>query len=164
MQPDLLVNPDIYNGSFPRFGRPHIIGCIGIENLKFAQNITDRKVNFDLNHLLERANCKPPDLDVKITELLRFLLQNEKRLEFPIENKLDNAKFFCYRGLMTCVALTPYENREPWKIVAILFKGSIYLCARDTEEKLRRKMNMSDQEKRFTSWGYKFEQYMLSGQ
>ncbi|XP_045508962.1 decapping and exoribonuclease protein-like isoform X3 [Colias croceus] len=66
------------------------------------------------------------------------------------------------KGLMTCVACTPYENREPWKIVALLYQGNIYLCARDTEEKKSRKNNMSEKDKLFTSWGYKFEQYMLS--
>ncbi|KAJ0181214.1 hypothetical protein K1T71_003299 [Dendrolimus kikuchii] len=162
MQPELLVEPRVYNGSFPRFDRPKIMGCIGLENLKFAKRICDDKVNFDLNLRLNDAIFKPQTLDVKITELLKFLSECEPTLKFNAESKLSRAKFYCYRGLMTLVACTPYENRESWKIVAILHKGNIYLCARDTEEQLHRKKHMTEEEKKFTSWGYKFEQFMLS--
>lgn len=163
MQPELHVDPIIYNHHFPRFDKPNVIGFIGLENLKFAKNVSNRKVRFDLNQHLDKAKKKPPDLDVKLNDLLKFLLENEIRLNFCLENDLEKVKFFCYRGLMTCIACTPYENQEPWKIVAVLHKGSIYLCARDTEDKIKRKVNMTEQEKRFTSWGYKFEQYLLSG-
>ncbi|KAI8429928.1 hypothetical protein MSG28_000398 [Choristoneura fumiferana] len=162
MYPELPVNVQKYDAAFPNFGRPTIIGYIGFENLKFAKNIYNRKVKFDLNVLIDKAIRKPDDLDVKLNDLIRFLQEHKVRLKLPCPNTLDKANFFCYRGLMTCVACTPYENKEPWKIVALLFKGNIYLCARDTEEKLHRKNNMTPEEKKFTSWGYKFEQYMLS--
>ncbi|XP_026727388.1 decapping and exoribonuclease protein-like [Trichoplusia ni] len=162
MQPELHVDPSIYMRKFPRFERPTIIGYIGLENLKYARHVGNRRVHYDLNLHYDKAIHRPADLDVKITELLKFLLEHETRLNFPLETSLRNAKFFCYRGLLTCIACTPYENREPWKIVAILHKGNIYLCARDTEEKISRKMNMTERDKLFTSWGYKFEQYLLS--
>ncbi|KPJ13616.1 Protein Dom3Z [Papilio machaon] len=63
---------------------------------------------------------------------------------------------------MTCIASTPYERKEGWRLFAILFKGNIYLCARETEEKQKKKQNFTEQEQKFTSWGYKFEQYILS--
>lgn len=163
MQPELHVDPNIYLNPFPTFDRPKIIGCIGLENLKFARRVYNKKVNFDLNLHLDKAKRKPEDLDVKLTDLLQFLLEHEVSLNIPKQSSLEKAQFYCYRGLMTCVACTPYENREPWKIAVILYKGNIYLCARDTEEKLNKKMNMTAQDKRFTSWGYKFEQFILSG-
>lgn len=163
MQPELHTHADIYSKQFPTFGRPKVIGYIGLENLMFAKCVQNKKVHFDLNLHSEKAIRKPNDRDVKLDDLSYFLVQNEARLDFPLETQLNNCKIFCYRGLMTCVACTPYENREPWKIVAILHKGNIYLCARDTEEKLIQKRNMTEQDQKFTSWGYKFEQYMLSG-
>lgn len=163
MYSELHVEPNIYMKSFPRFDKPRIIGYIGLENLKYARRIHNGRVRFDLNLHLDKAIHRPADLDVKITELLKFLLEQESRLNFPLEASLSHAKFFCYRGLLTCVACTPYENREPWKIVVLLHKGNIYLCARDTEEKINRKINMTEREKQFTSWGYKFEQFLLSG-
>ncbi|KAJ8734003.1 hypothetical protein PYW07_014554 [Mythimna separata] len=162
MQPELHVSPNIYMRPFPRFDRPTVIGYIGLENLKYARRISNDRVCLDLNLHIDKVIRKPDDLDVKLKDLTQFLLEHERRLNFPLETSLDNAKFFCYRGLMTCVACTPYENQEPWKIVAILFKGNIYLCARDTAEKLHRKLNMTERDKQFTSWGYKFEQYLLS--
>lgn len=163
MQPELHVASNIYAGSFPRFDRPKIIGYIGLENMKFARRVCEEKAHYDLNLLYDKALHKPEDLDVKLTELLNFLLQNEARLNYPQNSSLDKAQFFCYRGLLTCVACTPYENREPWQIMAVLHKGNIYLCARDTEEKKQRKRSMTERDKLFTSWGYKFEQFMLSG-
>lgn len=163
MQPELHVDPNIYQHHFPRFDKPKVIGFVGLENLKYAKNVSNRKVSFDLNRHIDKAIKKPQDLDVKLNDLLKFLLENEIRLNFCLENDLEKVKFFCYRGLLTCIACTPYENQEPWKIVAVLHKSSIYLCARDTEDTIARKVNMTDKEKRFTSWGYKFEQYMLSG-
>ncbi|XP_061712220.1 decapping and exoribonuclease protein-like [Cydia pomonella] len=162
MQPELPVTAERFCGNFPNFRRPTVIGYIGLENLKYARKINNTKVNFDLNVQLENAIHKPEGLDVKLNDLLQFLLEHEARLNMPRENKLQNARFFCYRGLMTCVACTPYENKEPWKIVVMLFKGNIFLCARDTEEKIKRVSNMTQEEKKFTSWGYKFEQYILS--
>lgn len=163
MQSELRTHADIYMKPFPTFDRPKVIGYIGLENLMYATCVRDNKVHLDLNLHMDKAIRKPADRDVRLDDLLYFLVQHEARLNFPIEKNLDNCKIFCYRGLMTCVACTPYENREPWKIVAILHKGNIYLCARDTEEKLIQKRNMTEQDLKFTSWGYKFEQYMLSG-
>lgn len=159
----LHVEARDYCKPFPNFGRPKIIGYIGLENLKYARRIADERVNFDLNLYLDKVIRKPADLDVRLTELLKFLVEHEARLKLPLESCLRSAKFFCYRGLLTCVACTPYENREPWKIVAILYKGNIYLCARDTEVKRQQKLGMTEKDKQFTSWGYKFEQFMLSG-
>nr|XP_034841214.1 decapping and exoribonuclease protein-like isoform X2 [Maniola hyperantus] len=158
----LHVEARDHSKPFPNFGKPKIIGYIGIENLKYSRRIKNGRVDFDLNLHLDKVKRKPPNLDVKLTELLKFLIEHETRLNFPLANSLDAAKFFCYRGLLTCVACTPFENREPWKIVAILYKGNIYLCARDTEAKRQQKLCMSARDKQFTSWGYKFEQYMLS--
>lgn len=162
-QPELLTNASIYAKPFPKFSRPEIIGYIGLENLKYARKICNKTVNFDLNLLAEEAQKKPPDLDVKLNDLIQFLSNNEKRLNLRLPNKLDSATIFCYRGLMTCVACSPYEYKDSWIIVALLFKGNIYLCARDTIDRKLQKKHMSEKEKIFSSWGFKFEQYILSG-
>ncbi|CAG5017796.1 unnamed protein product [Parnassius apollo] len=162
MQPELYVITNLYEKPFPSFGKPNIIGYIGYENIMFAKTIQNKQVQIDLNLHIEKVIRKPPDLDVKLTDLLQFLLQQETRLKLDPVTVIDNAKFFCYRGLMTCIACTPYERKDSWRIVAVLFKGNIYLCARDTEEKKKMKQNMTKKEQQFTSWGYKFEQSVLS--
>lgn len=160
----LEVHPSLYDQKpVPNFGPRKIIGYIGLSNLKFARKVTNTEVSFDLNHNIDKSILKDRTEDVKLTELISYLLENEVRLNFPFENKLVNAKFFCYRGMLSAVAYSPYENNEPWKIVAVLYKGDIYLCKRKTEEQLQKVLNMTPKDKMFSSWGFKFEQYMLSG-
>ncbi|KAF0299349.1 Decapping and exoribonuclease protein [Amphibalanus amphitrite] len=70
--------------------------------------------------------------------------------------------FVCYRGLITKLMATPYENREPWIICATKWRGTIYLCAFDTEQKIAERQRETPRQKAMSSWGYKFEQYMMS--
>lgn len=58
---------------------------------------------------------------------------------------------------------TPYEKNEGWIISACKWRGTIYLCAFDTEEKKKEKNNRSERLLEILSWGFKFEQYLLSG-
>lgn len=69
----------------------------------------------------------------------------------------------CFRGLLTQIMCTPFEESEGWIICAKQYDGTIFLCAFDTEEKIRRQQNETERQKQMCSWGYKFEQYMLSG-
>jgi RAT1-interacting protein len=71
--------------------------------------------------------------------------------------------FVCFRGLLTMLMCTPYEKNDDWIICATKWKGIIFLCARETAKKRRYKEQMTDRDRQFTSWGYKFEQYMSSG-
>lgn len=129
----------------------------------FAKTVQNKKVKIDLNILLSEVIRKPHNLDVKLTDLLQYLLEHKFKLNLFLNSDLNTAPFFCYRGLMTCIACTPYERKDPWRIVAVLYMGNIYLCARDTEDKIKKKQNITEKEQQFTSWGYKFEQSVLSG-
>jgi RAT1-interacting protein len=71
--------------------------------------------------------------------------------------------FVCYRGLLTMLMCTPYEKDDDWIICATKWKGTIFLCARETDKKRLYREQMTDKQKQFMSWGYKFEQYMSSG-
>lgn len=73
------------------------------------------------------------------------------------------ADFVCYRGLLTMLMCTPYEKDEDWIICATKWKGTIFMCARETDRKRLYREQMTDKQKQFMSWGYKFEQYMSSG-
>ncbi|CAL4109797.1 unnamed protein product, partial [Meganyctiphanes norvegica] len=81
--------------------------------------------------------------------------------------KVDNAflstDFVCFRGLLTEVMCTPYENREGWIICATKYHGTIYLCAYDTPSRMAQRENETEMQKKMSSWGYKFEQYMTDG-
>ena len=51
---------------------------------------------------------------------------------------------------------------EPWKMVATLYNGTIYLQEMETEEKRQREEGMSAREKVMCYWGLKFEDYMTT--
>ena len=68
-------------------------------------------------------------------------------------------EFVCFRGLLTLVMTTPYENRESWSIVATKFQNSIYLWhlkANPFHEQT------STRQQEMTAWGFRFEQYLCT--
>lgn len=71
--------------------------------------------------------------------------------------------FVCWRGLLTKLLCTPFENRDGWRIAVTLFKGTLYMCEFDTESRKRQKQEMSERQKEMTYWGWKFEQYVTAG-
>ena len=74
-----------------------------------------------------------------------------------------NTDFICWRGLLTRILTSLYENRDGWIIGVTLFNGTYYMCEFDTVSKLNQRMNASEREKHMTYWGHKFEQYVVSG-
>ena len=70
--------------------------------------------------------------------------------------------FVCFRGLLTTLMCTPYERREDWEFVAIKYKETIYLCKTETEQQRLFEQSKSERQKQMESWGFKFEQYVLS--
>ena len=68
--------------------------------------------------------------------------------------------FICWRGLLTRLLCTPYENRDGWKIGVTLFNKTMYLCEFETEQKKQMLANQSEKQEEMTYWGYKFEQYV----
>lgn len=68
----------------------------------------------------------------------------------------------CFRGLLTTLFVTPYELKESWILCAAKFNGTIYLCQFDTDAALKRIAEMTKQDIRWCSYGYKFEQYMTN--
>ena len=51
-------------------------------------------------------------------------------------------------------------QQEPWKLLATLNHGTIYLRELETDEKREREASMSSREQEMCYWGYKFEDYM----
>lgn len=42
------------------------------------------------------------------------------------------------------------------------WRDTVYLCQRDTEDQKQMKANETERQRTMGSWGYKFEQYMMS--
>lgn len=148
------------------FQKPTVVGhfCLDSDRnylpnaslLKYLYFKEEADVNFDLNDGLSKHIAKDEYLNEKLDHIFCWLHRNKYTEE------LSTIDFVCFRGLLTKIMCTPYEDKEAWIICAKRLHNTIFLCEFETEEKKREKENASDKMKTFTAWGYKFEQYMLS--
>lgn len=97
-----------------------------------------------------------------IDDLLRWILLNKAKVVETSTDSQVSTDFVCWRGLMTKILCTPYENREGWKIAAARYRNCIYLCEYDTHQKLEDKRCEEPRQKEMTYWGLKFEQYVTT--
>lgn len=175
------LNPiAVLNGTkvFPSISQPKIVGCFSVgpgrefiptgENLKYLSlPRDDDRLRIDLNEGFEIRVPKPDSAkQERIDHLLRFIVGNLDRLraeDVPGRgSKPLICDFVCFRGLLRMVMCTPYERRTSWIILATRYKGTIYLCAKDTPEKLHEEAQQTEQQKRFCYYGFKFEQHVLT--
>ncbi|XP_076306012.1 decapping and exoribonuclease protein-like isoform X2 [Tachypleus tridentatus] len=165
-----------YEREFPFFREPQVVGCFSLDSnrgycddnhqLKYLHVPPDEsKVNFDLNAGYEKVIKKSFELNEKLDNLLQWIIRNKKKIQVTRTTDKDvglNTDFICYRGLLTTILVTVYEQQEDWQICATRFQNTIYLCAFNTEKNKKRQMDLTEKDKLMTSWGYKFEQYMTS--
>ncbi|XP_055606371.1 decapping nuclease DXO homolog [Uranotaenia lowii] len=163
---------------FPTISQPKIVGCFSVgpdreylptgENLKYL-NLPKpgKRLAIDLNDGFEIRRPKPDSAkQERIDHLLRFILNNEDRLRNRDESggkrKRLSCDFVCFRGLLRMIMCTPYERRTPWIVMATRYRGTIYLCAKETEQKLAEEASQTEQQRRFCYYGFKFEQHILT--
>lgn len=160
LQPSKTIRP------FPKFSRPEIVGFFSVDedrnyqdsirNLKYL-NIPKR-INFNLNKGDETYQDKPESAEnEQLKHLLNFI---KKHPDIIISRNEPN--FVCFRGLLSRIMNTPYEDREAWILKAIRFKGTIYLCAEETSYKKAEKRRRTEKDIKFLRYGFKFESYILS--
>lgn len=169
--------------TFPPISQPKIVGSFSVTDVgpnrcylpdarhcKYVyKNYHTDRINYNLNDGIEQVIQKPDSAnDEKLNHLLEFIVQNKQRLrKSPIdESHLDYqlfADFVCFRGLLRLLMCSPYERRDSWNILATKYKGTIYLCAKETEKQKEERNNRNDTMKRILSYGFKFEQFILSG-
>ncbi|KAM0732696.1 Decapping and exoribonuclease protein [Formica fusca] len=122
-------------------------------------------VSFDLNKDSKSTRHKSTSY-IKLDDILRWISDNFNLLEKPLsrEGQWLDTDFICRRGALKTILCTPYERSKNWIICASKYRGTIYLCEFYTNEKEHRRVNATTQEKRLSSLGYKFEQYMVADQ
>ncbi|XP_067007859.1 decapping and exoribonuclease protein [Anabrus simplex] len=169
---NLRVHRSDYMAAFPSFQRPVVSGYFSLDSeRKYCPDMTELKyiympsnlndVKFDLNKGVEsmvRSINEYPD--EKLDNILKWILQNKNM--FSNEYTRPLADFVCYRGLLTMIMCTPFEQREGWIILATKWKGMMYLCAKETEEARIQREQYTEKQKRFMAWGFKFEDYLTS--
>ncbi|CAG0889494.1 unnamed protein product [Darwinula stevensoni] len=166
------VSVQDYDHKFPRFLEPSITGHYSINGEReFLDSDTHIKyycppsnpkhVFMDLKKGKATTSEKDSLLEEKLDNILQWILLHKH--EAIEENKQRiSADFICYRGHMTLLFCTPYENREDWKVAAIKFQHSIYLCPFRTDAKRKEILNQTERQREMGHWGYKFEQHLMS--
>ncbi|KAJ8318463.1 hypothetical protein KUTeg_003554 [Tegillarca granosa] len=106
---------------------------------------------------------QPKEIGKLSIDLQRAFHNDKSQLKFYIQpDNLNHTDFICWRGLLTKLLCTPYENREGWMIAVTLFNGTYYLCEFETEQKKQQKEQRTERQDEMTYWGWKFEQYITS--
>lgn len=167
---------------FPMYKR-RIVGCFSLDherrymatgvNCKYLKKpiSVSTRAHFDLNEgynlvIKKQESASKEKLDHVLTFITQNLhkLTNKNALELPQqERKTLEADIVCFRGLLRLLMCTPYENKDGWSILATRYHGTIYLSAYETAENRHSREAQTDELKKILSYGFKFEQYMLSG-
>lgn len=71
-----------------------------------------------------------------------------------------NTDFIAWRGHLVKILCTPYESRDPWRMDACRYNGTIYISEVETEARKMQRASDNERQKLMCYWGYKFEDYM----
>lgn len=124
----------------------------------------------------ELLQFKPPKPDVdlnhrysewKHTELGRAELTFEPVMR-AIKERVDAGKipkpvthFVCWRGNLTKILCAPYSGKEDWEISIYRKNGVLYFDSRETPACQLRKKGMTPEQRLWTYYGYKYENYCV---
>eukprot|EP00088_Acartia_fossae_P039445 TRINITY_DN4105_c0_g1_i10.p1 TRINITY_DN4105_c0_g1~~TRINITY_DN4105_c0_g1_i10.p1 ORF type:complete len:368 (-),score=54.94 TRINITY_DN4105_c0_g1_i10:1003-2106(-) len=112
--------------------------------------------NIQLN-LDSGFNTRIPRLEreERLDYMLQWILHNREKFE-----KDFGSDFICYRGVLRKIMCIPYERNEGLIIRAMKWRNTVFLCEEPTKEKKNK--IPTEKELRFSYWGYKFEDYMMT--
>ncbi|CAK8673529.1 unnamed protein product [Clavelina lepadiformis] len=68
--------------------------------------------------------------------------------------------FVLWRGHLTKLMCTPFENRDGWSMACQKLENTVYVSEVETKAAAQRKASSTEREKLMTYWGVRFEGYM----
>uniref|UniRef100_A0A915PM15 Decapping nuclease n=1 Tax=Setaria digitata TaxID=48799 RepID=A0A915PM15_9BILA len=168
----LKTDPSLYEGTFPPFDRPSVVGemCVtkqrdilpGRCRAKYLyERAIGQKCNLDLNSGYHQFESKDVMNNEKLDVLLKWILIHSEPGS-SLNKVCHKADFICWRGTLSRIACSPYEYRDGWRLAAVRYKSVIFICEFPTDEKIQHLNSMSDRDKLMAYWGFKFEQYVTS--
>ncbi|XP_026288994.1 uncharacterized protein LOC113213981 [Frankliniella occidentalis] len=158
------------SATFPPFAQPMVVSYFSLDqDRRFTPDTSQLRymylpreaedVGWDLNHGLSKVQRSDHAKSIeRIDNLLRGILAS------GVSVSQEVASFMCLRGLLTRIMTTPYEQNQGWEILVSRFRGVLFMCAQETPEQRRERMGATENQKRFSSWGFKFEQYITTDQ
>lgn len=171
--PTLSTRKELYEKDFPLYKQPVEVGCFSLDSKRRFFNdqrqlryYTEPELNpnFDLRDGYKDRYVKRDErVKEKLDHILRWIISNKDKVisTKPSTGALD-ADFVTWRGHLTKLLTTPYENREGWLLAACRFRGTVYISEVETESARRDRENRTERHEEMMYWGYKFEQYMCA--
>uniref|UniRef100_A0A914UKK7 Decapping nuclease n=1 Tax=Plectus sambesii TaxID=2011161 RepID=A0A914UKK7_9BILA len=161
-----------YDGPFPHFSAPTEIGRFSLDRNRKVTNdasqlkylyrapLEEESVAFDLSHGHKRFDERDPFNQETLDTFLEWITSMADSERQDLKTVTHSAEFISWRGALTKIASTPYENREGWRMACIRYADIIFICEFRTNTKQQQLESASYRQKLMTYWGYKFEQYM----
>ncbi|KAI0242431.1 Decapping and exoribonuclease protein [Lamellibrachia satsuma] len=136
----------------------------------YAPPSDNEYVSFDLRDGYHKFIKKDDSIKENLDDLLKwillnkskFLVQNQTKQQGPGHDECLHTDFICWRGLLTKLLCTPYENRDGWQIAVTKYNDTLYLCEYETAERVQQKERETSRQQEMSYWGFKFEQYLTA--
>ncbi|XP_066594014.1 decapping and exoribonuclease protein-like isoform X2 [Prorops nasuta] len=145
--------------SVPKRGKKLIIksDCSKLRFYKHPNGI----INYDLNITITR------DKVTEKTQALNYMLKWISENMSVIQEKDPygyggKPHFVSIKGTIGTLLCTPSEKRDGWIICAVKFQDVIYLSVYKEDKESQTFWKQNNHMSKFTKWGFKFEQYVLS--
>lgn len=134
-------------------------------NCKYVYNrMNSRSLSYDLNAGMDAViRRKEPENIDHLLNYIKKMFEKLRNTTDTYKKKSLKADFVCRRSLLLTLMNAAYDTREPWIVLATKFRGTIYLCAKLTNEKRREIASRYSWHWQPLSFEYKFRQYILSG-
>ncbi|XP_066587455.1 decapping and exoribonuclease protein-like isoform X2 [Prorops nasuta] len=118
-------------------------------------------INYNLNITTTRDEVREK------TEALNFLFKWISENMSVIQEKDSNGHwikphFVSIKGAIGTLLCTPSEKYNGWIICAVKLQGIIYLSVYKTDKEIQKLSKQINYKSKYTKWGFKFEQYVLS--
>jgi len=122
----------------------------------------------------DRFEKRDEEVKERLNHMLEWMALNRDRFVSPSEPDAKKHKpsasnaniigempdFVLWRGHLTKMMCTPYENRDGWIMACQKLDQTIYISEVESEQAALQRRNRSDRERLMTYWGVRFEGYM----
>lgn len=137
----------------------------GRSQLSFLEDSSNLSKNMDLNDGYKQRFVKRDDnIKERLDNLLRWFISNLHKFHQGDDTDVKSLgkfpHFILWRGHMTKIMCTPYENQDGWTMAAQKFGSTIYVSEIETVDAKRQRLNQTEKQNLMMYWGVRFEKYM----
>jgi len=165
---ELYTKPAVYSNPAPIYNDPEIVGFYSVDDEGSYYPSTEKLLYLQWN----KFSSKPIHFDLTVGEddSVKRTEKNKKSFYYysadhPVmvhefsATSLSKAGFIFKKKVLSKIGNIPYEERDNDIIAAYLYQGNIYIHHCDETKEEINDLRWF----RFSRWGHKFKQYMLSG-